>query len=158
VAQNITIFFGEMGCGKSYCASRYAEKHGFPFFEGDDVATPDLVARASKFKPLTREIITKYVRVLGDAIIGVANYTEAPTLIVSQALYSEEDRCFLMGYLQEHGFNVRFWLVRCAWHRNVRNLLTRPKGLRWVYYWLINKPFFQKPVYIKYSEYPNVFK
>lgn len=155
MAQNVIIFFGEMGCGKSYCASRYAEEHGCPFFEGDSVATPELIERASKFKPLTREIIRKYVQVLADAIIGTARYTEAPTLIVSQALYLDEDRAHLAQCLQEAGFNVCFWWVKCSLYRNVRNLLTRPRGLQWVYYWLINKPFFQKPSIIKYQIYYN---
>jgi hypothetical protein len=96
--KTVTIFFGEMGCGKTYCASRYAERHGFQFFEGDSVVTPRMLERVQKFKPLTRDIVEEYVGVLSNAIADQMN--DCDNLVVSQALYLNEDRVSIKLFLE----------------------------------------------------------
>jgi gluconate kinase len=141
--KTIYIFFGEMGCGKSYCGERYAKKHGFDFFEGDSVVTPRMLERVSKFKPISRDILDEYLDVLADAIADAAE--KCDHLVVSQALYINEDRQSIKIFLESLGYKVRMWWVKVSFWRNFRNLLTRQDGWKWALYWLINKPFFQSP-------------
>lgn len=141
--KTIYIFFGEMGCGKTYCASGYAKKHDFKFFEGDSVVTPRMLERVSKFKPIPRHILDEYLDVLADAIADEAEGVDH--LVVSQALYIDEDRESIRIFLEALGYRVRMWWVRVSFWRNFQNLLTRKDGWKWVCYWLLNKPFFQKP-------------
>ncbi len=143
--KTIYIFFGEMGCGKTYCASRYAEKHSFKFFEGDSVVTPRMLERVSKFRPIPRHILDEYLDVLADAIADEAEGVDH--LVVSQALYIDEDRESIRIFLEALGYRVRMWWVQVPLWRNFQNLLTRKDGWKWVCYWLLNKPFFQKPKY-----------
>lgn len=145
-ARNVIVFFGEMGSGKSWCAERFAADHGLPFFEGDSVVTHELLDRSGRFRPIPRGVIREFVRVLMHAVVERAAATDNPTLVVSQALYLDEDRMALMEHLEANGLGVEWVWVRAPFHRHVRNLLTRrPKGLRWVGYMLLNKPFFQRP-------------
>jgi len=156
--KKITIFFGEMGCGKTYCGSNYAKRHGFEFFEGDSVVTPRMIEKVSKFKPLTRDIIEEYIDILCNAIADKAEkMTDSPVLIVSQALYINEDRESVKIFLESLGYEVRFWLVKVPLWRNIQNLLSRKDGWKWVYYWLINKPFFQNPKH-DHQVYPNLYE
>lgn len=152
--KKITIFFGEMGCGKSYCGSRYAQKLGMDFFEGDSVVTPAMMERVSKFQPLTKEMVEEYIGVLSDCIADKMVESELrfdfEGLVVSQALYRDEHRRSLTSFLEALGYQVRWrWVKVSAW-RNMKNLLTRPNGWKWVYYWMLNKPFFQKPSHEHY--------
>jgi gluconate kinase len=141
--KTVYIFFGEMGCGKTYQGSRYAERHNFKFFEGDSVITPRMLERVSKFASIPREILDEYMDVLFNAIVD--NMNTCDNLVVSQALYRNEDREALKVFLESFGYKVvMFWVVS-KWHRNIEGLLTRDNGWKWVLYWLINKPFFQKP-------------
>lgn len=143
--KTVYILFGEMGCGKSYVGSRYAERHGFKFFEGDSVVTPRMQERVSKFRPIPQDVLDEYMDVLFEAIADEMQTTDH--LVVSQALYLNKDRDDLKIFLESQGYKVRMWWVQCKWHRNIRNLLTRKDGWKWVLYWLINKPFFQKPTH-----------
>lgn len=143
--KTVYIFFGEMGSGKSYCGSRYAEKHGFKFFEGDSVVTPRMLERVRKFKSISEEILEEYMDVLADAIADQMD--DCDNLVVSQALYRDEDRKSMITFLQCLGYQVEMWWVQIKWHRNIQNLLTRPSGWKWALYWLINKPFFQRPTH-----------
>ena len=127
-----------MDSGKSYCSERYAIGHDLCFLEGDDYVTLAMLERVRKFKPIPMD----YVRVLAAAIVTHARLCDFP----GQALYLDEDRYWLATHLHLHGFTTRFHWVSCGWFRNVRRLLTRQHGFRWVLYWLINKPFFQKPI------------
>lgn len=152
--KTVYIFFGEMGCGKSYCASHFAEKHGYHFFEGDSVITPRMKERVANFKPLTRDMIEEYIEALSNAIVD--KMQEYEYLVVAQALYINEDREALKLFLESFGCRVRMWLVKVSFWRNIQNLLQRDKPWSWVYYWLINKPFFQKPKH-EYQVYPNLY-
>jgi gluconate kinase len=143
--KRITIIFGEMGCGKTYWGKRYAAIQNLEFFEGDSVLIPEMVERVQQFKPIPREVIEKYIDVLANAIADKMETCDE--LVVSQALYLDEDRKALKLFLECQGFEVRMWWLQNKWWRNINNLLTRDNGLKWVYYWLINKPFFQKPTH-----------
>jgi len=156
--KKITIFFGEMGCGKTYCGSSYAERHGFEFFEGDSVVPPRMLEKVLQFKPLTQDIVEEYMDILSNAIADRAEkMVTSPTLIVSQAMYRNEDRESMKNFLESLGYEVRFWWVKVPLWRNVKNLLTRKDGWKWVYYWLINKPFFQSPKH-EHDIYYNTYR
>lgn len=141
--KNIIILFGEMGGGKNYWGERLAKEHGYVFFDGDTVATPEMVSRVSKFKPLNKDIIKDYVNVLIGSITARAQ--NATGLVVAQALYSNKDRDFIRWFLNALGFNVKFIWVKSPFVKNMKQIYSRPKGLRWVLYWLMNKPFFEIP-------------
>lgn len=153
--KKITIFFGEMGCGKTYCGSQYAKRHNLKFFEGDSVVTPRMLERVSKFRPIPRSILEEYIDVLSNAIADQAEGCDH--LIVSQALYLNEDRESIKIFLETLGYEVRFWLVRVRMWRNFQNLLTRQDGWKWALYWLINKPFFQKPKH-EHQIFHNIYR
>ena len=152
--KTVYILFGEMGCGKTYVGSRYAEKHGFKFFEGDSVITPRMLERVSKFKAISEDILEEYMDVLADAIAD--QMADTDHLVVSQAFYRDEDRQSMITFLQCLGYQVRMWWVRVSFWQNVRNLLTRDNGWKWTLYWLINKPFFQKPTH-EHDIYYNIY-
>lgn len=147
--KKVIIMFGEMGAGKNYHGTQLAKLTGYEFFDGDTVATPEMIARVAKFRPLTRDIVERYVEVLSNAIADKMEHCE--NLIVAQALYLDEDRKSLALFLTCLGYEVEFEWVRTTFWRNARQLLSRPNGWRWVLYWLINKPFFQKPTH-EYEE------
>lgn len=140
---NINILFGEMGSGKNYWGEKLSAQTGALFFDGDTVATPKMIERVSKFKPLSLEIIDDYIKNhLIKAIRTKANYVD---LIVAQALYREAHRVYLMKELSLWGHSVKFTYVKTPFFQNMNQLLSRKNGAKWVYYWLLNKPFFQKP-------------
>lgn len=141
--KTVYIFFGEMGCGKTYQGSRFAERHNFKFFEGDSVITPRMLEKVSRFAPIPEDVLEEYMDVFFNAIVD--NMNTCDNLVVSQALYRDKDREELRVFLESFGYKVVMYWVVCKWHRNIENLFTREKPWRWFFYWLINKPFFQKP-------------
>jgi len=141
----IIILFGEIGVGKNYHGERLAQHLDYAFFDGDCAATAEMIDRVSKFQPLTREIITRYIQSLSVAIIMRA--TKYRGLVVAQALYADQDRKKLADTLYNCNYAVEFRWVKVSMWQNIRQLLKRKDGLRWVWYWLINKPFFQKPTH-----------
>jgi len=143
--KTVYIFFGEMGSGKSYVGSRFAQSKDFKFFEGDSVVPPRMMERVSKFKSISEDMLEEYMDALADAIAD--EMTTCDNLVVSQALYRDEDRKSLKLFLECLGYRVQMYWVQTRWHRNIQNLLTRQNGWKWVLYWLLNKPFFQKPTH-----------
>ena len=143
--KTVYIFFGEMGCGKSYCGARFADRHNIKFFEGDSVVTPRMMAQVKKFRPITSDMLEEYIDVLCDAIADQMEYCSS--LVVSQALYSNEHRDSVKKFLECLGYQVRMIWVRSPFWQNFRNLLTREHGWKWACYWLLSKPFFQKPTH-----------
>ncbi len=140
----IEIYFGEMGSGKSHNARLQAERSGIPFLEGDDLVPPEMVARVLKFKPLTREMVSELVaRLIEEIKVRVVR----GDITVAQALYLDADRRLVDEELRAQGHEVVWFWVRAGFIRNMKQLLTRPKGLRWVAYWLSNKPFFERPTH-----------
>lgn len=143
--KEIIILFGEMGAGKNYWGERFAQDLDYTFFDGDDVVTPEMLAQVVKFKPLTREMIIKYVNHLANEIANRAE--QAPGLVVAQALYFDEDRKFLELFLRSLGYNVRFKWIRPPFVRHLKQLYSRPNGWRWILYWLSFTFWFQKPTH-----------
>jgi gluconate kinase len=153
--KTVYILFGEMGCGKTYCGSRYAERHGFRFFDGDSVITPRMLDKVSRFKPISEDILEEYMDVLSNSIAD--QMISCDYLVVSQALYMNKDRESLKLFLESLGYRVRMWWVRVPLWRNVQNLLSRKDGWKWALYWLINKPFFQKPTH-EHQIFYNIYR
>jgi gluconate kinase len=152
--KTVYVLFGEMGCGKTYQGSAYAKRHDFKYFDGDSVITPRMLEKVSRFAPIPNDVLCEYMAVLFTAIDDQTQGCDQ--LVVSQALYRNKDRECLRLFLESNGYQVRMWWVQCKWHRNIQNLLTRPHGWKWVWYWLINKPFFQKPTH-QHSVFYNVY-
>jgi hypothetical protein len=139
--KTITIFFGEIGSGKSYYASKYSN-----FLEGDNYLSPEVLERVSKFKPLTKEMVSESIKkFLIPAIIDKARLSNA-NLFISQALYSNQDRLFIKSFLELIGYKVGFIWVKPSIWKNFTNLLKR-KSFKWFIYWLINKPYFDPPTH-----------
>ena len=143
--KEVIILFGEMGAGKNYHGERIAEEYEYHFLDGDTLISPEMAERVKKFKPLTPEMIRSFVRDLGDEIHDRLIFDDISGLVVAQALYSNEDRRFLSDYLIVLGYNVKLvWVTVPVW-QNIKQLFSRKRGLRWIIYWLMNKPWFEKP-------------
>lgn len=145
-----------MGSGKNYLGSKLATELDIPFFDGDTVIPPHdffvpidspfLLWPIKKvgFKPFHRSKISHYSRfILGPAIVEEANGSD---LVIAQGLYFDDDRKFLIDYLQEQGYEVQFYLVSVPFWRNIKQLFYR-NGIGWVIYWLLTTLFFQKPTH-----------
>lgn len=146
----IHIFFGEMGAGKTFLASRFAKDNNCYFLEGDSVCTQAIMERASRFESLTRQMVIDFVYdALCPAIIWRATTMietkDNRDLVVAQALYFDHDRYYIKQMLETCGFEVVMHWVKVSWWRNIKQLWSRPRGMMWIYYWLINHFHFQKP-------------
>jgi gluconate kinase len=143
----ITILYGEMGSGKNYQGERLAKKIGAPFLDGDTVLPPTMLERVKAFQPLTEGMLCEFIHLhLYSAILDAVERAkdDPPTaLVVAQALYRQENRTLLCQQLRRLGHDVEFVHVRAPFLQNLRQLWSRPRGLRWVFYWLLNKAFFQ---------------
>jgi gluconate kinase len=140
--RKVIILYGEMGVGKNYQGERLAKSQGFGFLDGDTVLPPHIVERVRRFQPLTLEMVNDFVfKHLVEAI--VLHSTEPKGLVVAQALYRRETREALKTRLQALGYEVELWIVWVPFLQNLRQLFSRPRGSRWVLYWLLNKPFFE---------------
>lgn len=137
----ITILYGEMGSGKNYQGERLARKLGAQFLDGDTLLPPDLQARVKAFKPLTPEMLDRYI---GEHVLPRLVATKDQDLVFAQALYLRGHRKIIQVWLDHHGIDCQFNLVSVPWRQNMRQLWGRPNGARWVLYWLMNKPFFQR--------------
>lgn len=137
----VRIFYGEMGSGKTYLGRRDAEKLGCTFLEGDDLIPPGMAALVRNFKPLPKSVLDDYVK--NHLVPAIVNAARTGDVVVAQALYRREHRDYVGGRLASEGFSVRWTLCRVPLWQNFRQLWGRPRGLRWVLYWLLSKPFFQ---------------
>ncbi len=144
--KHIIILFGEMGCGKNYWGERIAKDLGYVFYDGDLAAPPEIVEKVSRFEALNRELILRFVRELCTVIIEKAPATERG-LVVAQALYFDQDRKYVSDLLTGLGYQVTFQWVRPPFWRNLRQIYSRPQGTLWVWYWLRNKSWFEKPTH-----------
>lgn len=142
-----------MGGGKSYWGKLLADIFKDEFFEGDSVIPPSMLERVNKFKPVPRPMILDYLVILTNEI-HIRAQNSSNGLVVSQALYGNQDRINLYTVLRELGYVVEFVWIKAPFFKNLKQIYSREKGLRWVFYWLINKPFFQKPTHY-YNKVPN---
>lgn len=140
---DVYILIGEIGSGKTFWGEKMAKAFDMPFFDGDTVATPEMIERVSNFKFLTSKILDNYIyNHLTPAIIEKAKEND---LMVAQALYLNKHRIYLKNKLEELGHVVYFWLVDTPFFINMNQIYKRSNSFRGVIYWLLNKPFFQKP-------------
>lgn len=144
--KSICILFGEMGAGKNYWGQKWANWTGLDFVDGDDFAPPEMIEKVINFRPLTRDIVSKYLDILAEEIPNKADASKNG-IVVAQALYRDADRQDLKLYLESLGYNVEFYWIKTPLIQNMLQLLKRPNGMKWVGYWLLNKPFFQKPTH-----------
>lgn len=139
----ITILYGEMGSGKTFHGQKAAARaKNTVFVEGDAAMPQHMRARVKQFRPLTSKMIDTFVRVhLAEAIANAARFHN---VVVAQALYRREHRAWLKKQLEDLGHEVHLIEVKVSFIQNLRQLLNLPWGLRWVLYWLLNKPFYQR--------------
>lgn len=135
------VLIGEMGSGKSYRGRLLAEELGYEFLEGDDFAGPEMKEAIAGFKLISKKMILELTNNLALAIVG----SMKEGVVVSQALYNQQNRDYLCSLLAIADVEVEFVWVKVGLWQNVKQLLSRPKGLRWIIYWLLSKPFFQAP-------------
>ena len=145
----ITIFFGEMGAGKSYYARRLADDLSglnklTHFLEGDSLASPEMADRVQRFRLPTRDMV---IDLVDHLIVETLRLAWTGDVVVAQALYFDEDRQQIQKHLRDAGHHVDWVWVHPDAKTNVKRLLGRPKGYRWVLYWLLNKPFFERPTH-----------
>lgn len=144
----IILLFGEMGSGKSYLAKSCAPPE-MEFVEGDELVPEYMREAVGKFKPVTADMRKGLVKNLKYTVAKIARDTAGMGVVVSQALYRDEDRRELLDYWHnECCFAVTAYYVKTGsrW-QNMRQLLKRPNGWRWVAYWLGSKPWFQEPTH-----------
>lgn len=135
----VTIYYGEMGSGKSYSAQKYAERQGLPFYEGDDAVTPEMQRYVLKL-PIPPKVLNDFP--YGHLVPEIElRATMVPHLVVAQALYREEHRAKIKVLLEAHGHQVEYVLVRVPVMQNLRQLWGRKYGFFWVTYWLMNHAF-----------------
>lgn len=145
--KQVKIVFGEMGAGKNYWGVRLAKRFNLEFLDGDDIAAPEMMELVSRFKPIPRRMLAAFIHCDLTAAI-VANTRQSKNgIVVSQALYLNEDRKILLAYLRAMDFDVSFYWAKTTTLHNIRQLLTRQHGINWVLYYLLNKPWFQKPTH-----------
>ena len=139
---HIIILYGEMGSGKNYQGIRLANILGAKFFDGDDAISGEMLERARNFKSLPEKMLWNFVNnELFNAIIKESEGIDI--LVVAQALYHRHMRDALRDKLQSRGYTVAFKHVRVPFFQHMKQLWSRPQGLKWVLYGLISKPFFQ---------------
>ena len=141
--KEIIFLFGEMGGGKNYWGEKLAKEKDYAFLDGDTFATPEMKEKVSQFKPLNKLMIELFVENMAMEIVD--RMANLQGMVVAQAPYMKEDRDFLKMLLGVFGYSVKFIWVNTPFFQNMRQIYSRPRGFRWVLYWLMNKPFFQKP-------------
>lgn len=115
------------------------------FVEGDALLHPDMRARVEKFLPPTREQLAYLVDALQLQIAFIASAATNQGVVVSQALYRNEHRLPIIDYWKASGYDVECFWVRPGFWQNAKQLWNRRRGLRWTLYWLVSKPWFEKP-------------
>ena len=144
--KEIIVLFGEMGGGKNYWGEKIAQDKGYLFYDGDDAVSfvPEMAERVAKFKPLSKQLVRKFV---DNLVVEVSERARvSPTgVVVAQALYSNADRLYFAFCLVTMGYRVTFKWVKPPFWQNLKQIYSRPNGFRWVLYWLMNKPFFEDP-------------
>jgi hypothetical protein len=140
------ILYGEMGSGKSHKARELADSDGTKPLEGDECMPVEMLMAVSNFGFVSESMTDELVANLVDAIDErFKDHHRWKPLYVAQALYRHSDRLHLEYALQQRGHIVTWHHVKVGFWRNVKQLLRRERGIRWVLYWLLSRPAFQKP-------------
>lgn len=140
----ITVLYGEMGAGKNYQGERLAERLGVPFLDGDDAMPPEMAEMVRSFKVVSPSVLNDFIHrcLLGAILDATRNGND---LVVAQALYRRDNRNRLREQLALHtGVEPEFIHVKVSFAQHMRQLWSRPKGSLWIFYGLVNKPFFQE--------------
>lgn len=138
---SVRVLYGEMGSGKTYLGKQEAEALGCKFLEGDECIPPAMAERVRAFKPLSKEMVDDYVR--NHLLPAIVNAAREGDVVVAQALYRREHRDSISARLRSEGISVTWGYPHTPFWQNIRQLWARPRGFRWVLYWLLSKPFFQ---------------
>jgi gluconate kinase len=145
--KTLVILVGEMGSGKSYWGREFATLMDFKFIEGDDYLPPTMREAVDRFGRVTEDM--KGMLLNGLRIVLHRELMQVRPhggVVLSQALYNEADRQFLTRHFKAAGYTVDVYWVKPGFWRNLKQLWRRPRGLRWVLYWLMSKPWFEKPL------------
>lgn len=146
--RHVILMFGEMGSGKSHLG-KSCTPAGAEFMEGDDWVPDAMKEAVRKFGRVTELMRAHLVKRLKWAVRDKLMYSSTGCVAVSQALYNDNDRRELLDFWHNQcGFTVQAYYVKTGsrW-QNMKQLLQRPNGWRWVAYWLASKPFFQEPTH-----------
>ena len=138
------VLVGEMGAGKSTVGRRLAKGHGYDFVEGDDLAGPEMAAAIKDLRRITTGMVDDLVERMVDTLY-IKKASGVRGVVLSQALYRKHHRDNLEFLLSRAGIEVQFIWVKPRLRQHIRQLLSRDGGWRWVAYWLLSKPFFQRP-------------
>lgn len=138
----IYLLFGEMGSGKNYIGELFADRFNCFFFDGDNVIPKEMKEKVDNFKFLGKKVINNYVD--NHLIPAVRNMHRFGSVVVAQALYT---RAYRRKFVEAFGsenvimIHIRPESLLC----NLRFLWKRRRGFRWALYFLLSKPFFQRP-------------
>jgi len=135
----IHLLFGEMGVGKNHVGEMLAAHLGCLFYDGDDALTPEMADRASRFRPISAEMVDRFVK---DSLIPeIAKRAMMGNLVVAQALYRRKHRLLI-----QEQFGARLIHVTApSLAAHVKRLASRSNGWKWAAYGLLSKPFFESP-------------
>lgn len=143
----VFVVFGEMGIGKNFVGELLAQRFKVPFIDGDTMLPPELEAKVKKFMPLTPAEVDSFVKDhLVPGMIDLLKVQNDPGMVLAQALYMREHREYIAKAIKRMGLTPVF--VYIPVHSllvHLSRLWSRPRGLYWALYGLVNKPFFQKP-------------
>jgi gluconate kinase len=136
-----------MGVGKNYVGERLAESLECKFLDGDIFVPKKMANKVARFSPLSQEDIDNYIT--EHLIPGIEKHLQPQSqsqpqqdLVVAQALYRKEHRDQIQRHFGQEE-NCKFILITAPLLTNLKRLLKRDKGFRWVVYALLNRPFFQ---------------
>lgn len=143
----LLLVVGEMGAGKSFWASELAWQMDFGYLEGDDYLPPAMREAVARFGRVTEDMKGQLLNRL-KVVLHEELDKERPNggIVLSQALYSEADRQWLIRHFRAAGYKVEVYWIKAGFWRNLKQLWKRPRGARWVLYWLMSKPWFEKPI------------
>lgn len=140
----VILLFGEMGSGKSHIGRELSDKLGFHFIEGDSLANCAMQEAIRNLKVIKLEWVDELVEAIDEAVL-LAELLLIDGVVVSQALYRDKHRQLLIERWKARGWEVEARWVRTQTIQHIKQLKSRPEGWRWVGYWLLSKPWFEKP-------------
>lgn len=150
----IIIVYGEMGMGKNFVGDLIAQYLKLPFIDGDFILLSAMLEKVRRFKPLTAAEIDNYVKTI--VVPFLVGNSKLGGMVFAQALYRAEHRQYIEEALEEAGIEVVFVLVPThSIFTHLSRLLSRPRGIMWAIFGLLNKPFFQKDGTTNYIELLN---
>lgn len=89
----LIILFGLAGAGKNFVGNILAEHFGYTFWDADDVLTDEMVDCIANKKMFTQPMRDRFVQIIINEI--TLRLQKHPNLVVSQALYREDNRATL---------------------------------------------------------------